>query len=130
MWELRANNQCILFSATLGEYSIFEDAFRPAYLFVGLGCGVFMFAGLSYLGAPIFLLYGVVRGLGQTMPHYVIPQMCGALLGKYYFGKKFGSMWRKYIPVIAAGVMCGQGLVVVLGIGITFISKAVIQLPY
>ncbi|MHC4249616.1 MAG: OPT family oligopeptide transporter [Planctomycetota bacterium] len=130
MWELQANNRCIMFTATLGEYSTFEDAFNPAYIAAGTGFGVILFAGLTYVGAPIFLVYGVVRGLGQTFPANVIPQFIGALFGRYYFQKKLGLKWRQYIPVVAAGFMCGQGLITVFGIGVTFISKAVVQLPY
>ncbi|MHC5055670.1 MAG: peptide transporter [Planctomycetota bacterium] len=130
MWELQANNRCIMYTATLGEYSTFEDAFNPACIAAGTGFGVILFAGLTYVGAPIFLVYGVVRGLGQTFPANVIPQFIGALFGRYYFQKKLGLKWRQYIPVVAAGFMCGQGLITVFGIGVTFISKAVVQLPY
>jgi hypothetical protein len=79
---------------------------------------------------PIFLIYGVVRGLGQTMPHVVIPQFIGALLGRFYFQKKLGLVWRQYIPVVAAGFACGTGLIAMLCIGVTFLSKAVTSLPY
>ncbi len=130
MWELQANQRCIMFTATLGEYSIFEEAFNPAYIAAGTGFGVLLFTGLTYVGAPIFLVYGVVRGLGQTFPANVIPQFIGALFGRYYFQKKLGLKWRQYIPVVAAGFMCGQGLITIFGIGVTFISKAVVQLPY
>ncbi len=130
MWELRANNACIIYSSTLGEYSTFEDAFSPTFIAAGAGFGVLLFAGLTYVGAPIFLVYGVVRGLGQTLPSSVLPQFIGALFGRYYFQKKLGLKWRQYIPVVAAGFMCGQGLITVFGIGVTFISKAVVQLPY
>ena len=130
MWELQAANACITYSATLGEYSIFEEAFKPSYIMAGGGFGLLLFGILSKMGAPIFLVYGVVRGLGQSIPHVIIPQFIGALLGRYYFRKKYGNMWRKYIPVIAAGFGCGVGLVTMLGVGITFLSKAVIQLPF
>ena len=130
MWELQANNTCIIFSSTAGGYSLFEEAFNALYVGYGTFFGVLMFTGMSYLGAPIFLIYGVVRGLGQTLPNVVITQMIGALIGRYYFQKRLGLRWRQYIPVVMAGYACGTGLVTVLGIGITFISKAVIQLPY
>jgi hypothetical protein len=35
--------------------------------------GGLLFGVMSILGAPVMLTYGVVRGLGQTMPHAVIP---------------------------------------------------------
>jgi len=130
MWELRAQNACIMYTATLGEYTIFEEAFNWTYLGLGTGFGVALFSGLSLLGAPVFLIYGVVRGLGQTMPHAVIPQFVGALIGRYYFQKRLGLRWRQYIPVVTAGFMCGMGLTATLCIGLTFLSKAVIQLPF
>jgi hypothetical protein len=130
MWDLNAANQCVMFSSTLGEYSIFQDAFKPGLLALGFGIGVSLFAGLSWLGAPVFLVYGLVRGLNNAIPHYILPELIGALLGRFYFQKKLGDEWRKYIPVVAAGFACGTGLVTVLGIGITFMSKAVVQLPF
>jgi hypothetical protein len=130
MWELQARNQCIMYSATLGEFSPFEDAFNAGYLGAGTAFGVVLFALMVNLKAPIFLVYGVVRGLGQTMPHAVIPQFIGALIGRFYFQKQMGLKWRQYIPVVVAGFSCGVGLITVLGVGITFLSKAVIQMPF
>jgi hypothetical protein len=130
MWELQAANACIMFSSTLGEYSIFEEAFKWTYLGAGAVFGVLLFTVLTKAGAPIFLVYGVVRGLGQSMPHGIIPEFIGALIGRFYFRPKFGVMWRQYIPVVAAGFACGQGLVSTLCIGITFLSKSVVQLPF
>jgi len=130
MWELQANNACIMFSSTLGEYSTFEEAFNAWYLGSGTVFGILLFCAMSYLGAPVFFVYGVIRGVGQTLPNVLITQMIGALIGRYYFQKKLGLKWRQYIPVVAAGFMCGQGLITVFGVGITFISKAVIQISY
>jgi len=130
MWKLESANQCIMYSSTLGEYSIFEDAFKWPVVFAGLGFGASLFLILSMLGAPVFFVYGVVRGLGQAWPHAIIPQMIGALIGRFYFQKKFGLMWRQYIPVVAAGFSCGMGLITMLSVGIIFLSKSVIQLPF
>ena len=130
MWELTAARRCIIFSSTLGEYSIFEEAFKPKYLFFGVFFGVFLFGGMRLVAAPIMLTYGVVRGLGQSMPHAIIPQFIGALIGRYYFQKRLGLKWRQYIPVVAAGFACGMGLITTVGVGITFLHKSVITLPY
>ena len=43
-------------------------------------------------------LYGVVKGLNQTLPFTIIPEFIGALIGRYYFQKKYGLQWRQYIP--------------------------------
>ena len=131
MWELNARNSCIMFTATQPEeYSIFEDAFEPSYIAAGAGFGVVLFWVLSGFGLPVFLVYGVVKGLGQSLPHAIIPQFIGALIGRYYFQRKLGLRWRQYIPVVAAGFACGAGLITTIGVGITFLSKAMIQLPY
>jgi hypothetical protein len=130
MWEIQAANTSVMFSSTLGEYSIFEQAFNPWYLVGGAALGSALFGGLAQLGAPIFLVYGVVRGLGQSLPHSILPQFLGALLGRYYFQKRAGKQWRQYIPIVAAGFACGQGLITTVGVGATFLSKAVIQLPF
>jgi hypothetical protein len=130
MWPLNAANACIMYSATLGEYSIFEEAFRWSYVIAGTVFGTALFGVMSALGAPIFLIYGVIRGLGQSMPHIIIPQFIGALLGKFYFQKKLGLKWKQYVPVVSAGFACGMGLITTVGIGIQFLSKAVIQLPF
>jgi hypothetical protein len=130
MWDFQAQNTCIVYSSTLGDYSIFEEAFSWTHLGIGTGFGVTLFAGLSALGAPVFLIYGLIRGLGQTMPHSILPQFIGALIGRYYFQRRLGLRWRQYIPVVTAGFMCGMGLLATLCIGITFLSKAIIQLPF
>lgn len=130
MWKLHAENACIMFTSTLGEFSIFEEAFNGKYIAIGTGFGGLLFFVMNLVGAPVMLTYGVVRGLGQTMPHSVIPQFIGALLGRYYFQKRLGLKWRQYIPVVSAGFACGMGLITTVGVGITFLSKAALPLPF
>lgn len=130
MWELWAENQSVIYSSTLGTYSLFERAFRWEYLMAGFGIGTAAFSLMSWLGVPTFLMYGLIRGLGQTEPHVVLVQFAGALLGRYYFQKKLGLAWRQYALVVMAGFACGMGLVGTLGIGFTFLSKAVFKLPF
>lgn len=76
------------------------------------------------------LFFGVVRGLGQTAPHSVIPNFIGALIGKFYFERKFGREWRKMIPVVSSGFFVGTGLVSILSVGIVFLCKAVSTAAY
>jgi len=129
-WEVTAANQAVVYSSTLGGFTEFEKAFNVHYILAGVGVGGLLFAGLSWLGAPVFFIYGVVRGLNQTLPFVIIPQFVGALIGRFYFRKRFGPLWLTYIPVLFAGFSCGVGLIGTLGIGITFISKSVFTLPY
>ncbi len=130
MWELNAANECVIYTSTMGEYSMFEQAFNPTWLGAGTVLGVLLFGAMRFLGAPIMLTYGIVRGLGQSIPHYIVPQFIGALLGQFYFKRRLKLRWRQFIPVVAAGFSCGMGLITTIGIGITFLSKAVIKLPF
>ncbi len=130
MWELQAANQCIIHTSTLGRFSTFQRAFRWEYLAAGTGFGVAIFSVLWMIHLPVMLVYGVVRGLNQTLPHVVLPQFLGALLGRFYFERRMGLKWRQYIPVVAAGFACGMGLVTVLGVGVNFLAKAVIKIPF
>ncbi len=131
MWGLQAASRCIMLSATRGGYTLFEKAFDPAFMTVGLGVGLTLFWGLTALGTPTFFVYGVVSGLNQTLPHGLIPRFAGALLARYYFQKKLGvKKWRQYAPVLMAGFSCGMGLIATFGIGLNFLSKSAIQLPF
>jgi hypothetical protein len=130
MWEQQAANQCIMYSATLGRFSTFERAFDWQYLLMGSGFGVALFAIMWPLHLPILMIYGIVRGLGQTLPHQIIPEIIGAVLGRFYFQRKLGKKWRPYILVVAAGFHCGMGLITVLSVGLNFLAKSVIKIPF
>jgi hypothetical protein len=85
---------------------------------------------MTWFHLPTFLIYGVVRGFGQTLPHVIIPQFIGALIGKFYFQRRMGLVWRQYVPVLVAGFGCGSGLVSMVAVGVTFLGKSVVQLPF
>ncbi|BAM02348.1 hypothetical membrane protein [Phycisphaera mikurensis NBRC 102666] len=129
-WEVTAENLSLVFSSTLGGFSEFEQAFRGDYILAGFLSGGALFAFLSWAGAPIFLTYGIVRGLNQTLPFAVFSQLLGAFIGRYYFRRRLGLRWRQYAPVLAAGFSCGMGLIGTLGVGVTFLAKAVFKVPY
>jgi len=130
IWEFNAAMASIVHSSTLGRYSPFEEALSFKYILAGSGFGLLLFMITSALHMPVLFVYGMLRGLNQTIPHIVIPQFVGAMIGRFYFERKMGLRWRQYIPVLAAGFSCGMGLITVLCVGITFLAKAVIQLPY
>jgi hypothetical protein len=97
---------------------------------VGVGFGVVIYAILSILGLPILLVYGVVRGLGQTTPHGLLLEVLGALLGRFFFFKRYGAMWRQYAPVLLAGFSCGMGLTGMFAMGCALILKSLSRLAY
>lgn len=130
MWEFQAKNACLVYSATLGEYSRFQEALNGGRVLFGLGLAGLSIIAFEWFGAPTMLLFGVVRGLGQTLPHAVIPNFIGALIGRFYFQRKFGREWRKMIPVVGAGFFVGGGLITILAIGLVFLAKAVTTVSY
>ena len=129
-WHLIALRQCLWYSATLGGETLFDQAIKGWWI-----AGSFVVAGgtfgvMSWLGLPISLVYGFVRGLGG-LPHLLIPEMAGALLARYWLEPRFGAQqWRQYAPVLLAGYACGMGLVGMSAVAIALISKSVTQLHY
>ncbi len=129
-WHLIALRQCLWYSATLGGETLFDQAIKGWWI-----AGSFVMAGglfgvMSWLGWPISLVYGFVRGLGG-LPHLLIPEMAGALLARYWLEPRFGvQQWRQYAPVLLAGYACGMGLVGMSAVAIALISKSVTQLHY
>lgn len=131
MWDLWSRQNCLIYSSTVEGESAFFEALNGWYMLWGLGLGVLGFAFLSFFGLPIMLIYGAVRGFDQTIPHYIILQFTGALIGRYYFQRKYGrENWLKYPPVLYAGFTCGVGLMSVASVAVALISKSVSQLPY
>jgi hypothetical protein len=128
-WEVNAFRQGVIYSSTLpgGEYGPFYQAFHVSYILAGLLLALGAYAGMSAFGLPVFLVYGVIRGLDQATPAAILPQFLGAMLGRFYFARKFGEQWRQYIIVFFAGYSCGVGLVMMLSLGIVFMTKSVFQ---
>ncbi|MEI8197571.1 MAG: peptide transporter, partial [Phycisphaerae bacterium] len=129
-WELNAQTLAVTQSSTLGGNSPFYEALKWPYIAGATGVGVVVYSALSWAGAPVMLCYGLVRGLGSGIAAGMVPQMIGALLGRYFFEKRFGLQWRQYAPVLVAGFSCGMGLVSMFALGCVLVSKAVYQLPY
>ena len=85
---------------------------------------------LNLVGLPVLLVYGVVRGLGQSTPHGMILEVVGAFLGRFFFLRRYGAMWRQYAPVLLAGFSCGMGLTGMFAMGVTLILKSLGKLSY
>lgn len=131
-WELNAFRQGLIYSSTLpgGAEGPFAQAFNWVYLASGTGIALLTYMVLSFFGLPVLLVYGVIRGLDQATPDVILPQFVGALLGRYLFAKKFGTRWPQYRVVFFAGYGCGVGLIMMLSLGLVFISKSVFQSQY
>ncbi len=110
-----------------GAHGPFYEAFNPIYIVIGLGLALLTYASLSFFGLPVLLVYGVIRGLDQSTPDVILPQLAGAMLGRFFFRKKFGKDWPLYRVVFFAGYGCGVGLVMMFSLGLVFMSKSVFQ---
>ena len=117
-------------TSTLEGNSLFYQALKGSYVLSGLSFGLVIYALLSLFGLPILLIYGVVRGLGQSTPHGLILEVVGALLGRFFFLKRYGAMWRQYAPVLLAGFSCGMGLTGMFAMGFALILKSLGRLAY
>jgi len=130
LWHLRALNMLLMQTSTLEGNSLFFQALNGIYVLAGTGLGLISYLLLSIFGLPIMLIYGVVRGLGQSTPHGIILEVAGALLGRLFFLKRYGAMWRQYAPVLLAGFSCGMGLTGMFAMGFTLILKSLGRLAY
>lgn len=131
-WHLIALRQSLWYSSTIGAggETLFEQAIKPMWIVGGLGFAGVSYFALSWFRMPVSLIYGFIRGI-QGLPHFLIPELIGAILGRYVLEKRFGQkQWRLYAPVILAGFACGMGLIGMSSVAIALISKSVTQLRY
>ncbi|MYL83015.1 peptide transporter [Desulfovibrio aerotolerans] len=130
LWHLQALNTLLMQTSTLEGNSLFFQALNGWFVSAGLGLGLIVYVLLMIFGLPVLLVYGIVRGLGQSVPHGLILEVVGALLGRYYFLKHYGKRWRQYAPVLLAGFSCGMGLMGMFAMGATLILKSLGKLAY
>ena len=131
MWHLSALQRGLWLTSTINpERSLFYKAWNKWRAIAGLVFGTILYAILAFFKLPVMLVFGMVRGLG-TLPHFVFPEMVGALISQYYFVPRFGARrWKQYATVLMAGYACGMGLVGMGTVAIAMISKSVSQMPY
>jgi hypothetical protein len=130
LWHLQALNSLLMQTSTLEGNSLFFQALNWLHVGAGTALGVGCYAILTIFGLPVMLVYGLVRGLGQSAPHGLILEVAGALLGRFFFLRRYGAMWRQYSPVLLAGFSCGMGLSGMFAMGVTLILKSLTRLPY
>ena len=137
-WPFDATMQTMWLKSTLpaGEtqgavgLELLQGIIKPKYIVAGFATGGMMYVILALLKAPTLIFFGFVGSLAGW-PHYVILQFAGALLGKYYFSRRFGeSKWKAYAPILLAGYYCGMGLIGMTSVSVVLISKAVSQVVY
>lgn len=138
-WELGAKNSVLLYSSTYTPPGQTERAFADSQFMqaihpttIGAGAvATFVLFGLgSLFSLPTMLIYGFVRGLGVGVPHAVPLELAGALAGRYYFQRKYGTTnYLRNIPTVLAGYFTGVGLVAMATMALRFIQSAVSSSP-
>jgi len=129
-WPLNATWQSLWATATREQSPWLLKAIKP-YVAMGAFGGAFLLYGtLAAFSVPIMWFYGLASGFGAATTG-AIPSFTGAMLGRYYFAKRFGlKRWQLYTPVLLAGYACGMGLMGMAGISLAIIFKAVRVLPF
>ncbi|HIE44461.1 MAG TPA: peptide transporter, partial [Candidatus Omnitrophica bacterium] len=115
-----------------GPKFMLESITRWELILSGFGSGLVILILLTLFKIPITFFYGIVAGIAP-LPHEVIPMFLGALLARFYLGKKFEgyeTFRRKYAPVFLAGFGCGMGLVGMASIALVLIAKTVTALIF
>ncbi|MDH7569108.1 MAG: peptide transporter [Armatimonadota bacterium] len=130
MWPIQATYAALWPTATLTpESNWLLKSIKPDVI-AGTGLvGFSLFGLVSALKLPQMLFYGLITGMGMPTTG-VVPMFIGAMLGRYYFAKRFGSRWGAYTPVLLAGYSCGMGLVGMTGVALGMIAKSTSYLPY
>jgi len=138
-WELQAKNMALLLSSTFvapgQEHSNIMDsqfiqAIHPKTIGAGFVGTVLMFVVLSTFGLPVMLVYGVIRGFGG-IPHTMLLELVGALVGRFYFQRKYGAdNFLRMVPTVLAGYFTGVGLIGMATIAVKLIKNAVSSAPF
>lgn len=141
-WELQAKNQVLLFSSTfvksgedpdqksIKDSEFWKKAVHPKVIGTGfVGC-LALYSLLCACGLPVMLVYGMIRGFG-ALPHTMILEVVGALLGRYYFQKKYGpTNFLQHAPALLAGYYTGVGLISMSTIAMQLIKNAISAAPF
>jgi len=133
MWPLQATMETIWIKSTLpGGADVVGRLIRWEYISAGMVFTTLLYGGLMVLKAPPLLFYGLIAGIGTgAWIHYTLPTFIGAMLGKFYFSKKYGEKrWRAYAPVILAGYGCGLGLIGMAAVSLVLIAKSTSQILF
>jgi hypothetical protein len=140
-WELQTKNDVLLYSSTFvgqgeeaGSRDIHDTEFMKAIHPNVIGGGavfvIVLFTVFGIFGLPITFAYGMIRGFGN-LPHYMILEITGALIGRYYLMKKLGDRnFLKMSGPLLAGYFTGVGLISMATIAMKLIQAAVSSDPF
>ena len=138
-WDLRTKTDTLLYTSTFVSpgsvaHSIMDSAFMQAIhrnvVIAGFGLTTVLFTLFSAFGLPTLFIYGIIRGLG-ALPHTMALEIVGALVGRYYYQKKYGpTNFLRMAPTLLAGYFTGVGLISMATIAMRLIQSAVSAAPF
>jgi hypothetical protein len=138
-WDLRTKNDTLLYTSTFAPegaatHSILDSEFIQAIhlpvIGTAFGLTAALFALFSMAGLPTLFIYGIVRGLG-ALPHTMVLEIVGALIGRYYCQRRFGAQnFLRMAPTLLAGYFTGVGLISMATIAVRLIQAAVSAAPF
>ena len=131
-WDYSAMNSWLIMTSTTEgpAREMFLRAIKPGVIVGGFGFGMIAYYLLSFLNVPVLTIYGFIRGLG-TIPQFIVLEFTGALIGRYYLRKRFGEEnWKRWPPVLLAGLSCGMGLIGMLTIAIALLKSSITEMPF
>lgn len=107
------------------------DGYKWPIIAIGATFSLGIYFALAVFGLPIFLIWGFVQGVLGTSPHMLMTQFIGAMLGRFYFWKRYGrQQWRRYAMVLVVGFGVGMSLIGMFCAALAMIVKAVSSLMY
>ena len=138
-WELRTKTDTLLYTSTFAPPgalppSILDSEFMQA-IHKDVVCSAFglttgLFVLFSVFGLPTLFIYGIIRGLG-ALPHTMALEIVGAMIGRYYYQKKYGSTnFLRMAPTLLAGYFTGVGLISMVTIAMRLIQAAKSAAPF
>ncbi|MFW6059481.1 MAG: peptide transporter, partial [Phycisphaeraceae bacterium] len=131
VWDLKAKMFALHVTATAEGTSQFLEAIKFDVIGYGLVSGVGAYAILSYMHLPTFLVFGAVRGLGQSSPGAMIMELIGALIGRFYLQPKLGHQrYKQYVAILFAGYSAGVGLIAMGAVAVALIARSTTPLGY
>ena len=130
-WPVGAQQSALWMTANReGANNVLLQSINPGYILAGAGAAVIAYLATIIGGVSTLFFYGLINGT-HALPAYAIPQFAGAMLGRYYFRKRYGEEnWKAYTPVLVAGYYCGMGLIGMAAVSLALLSKSVSRLPY
>jgi hypothetical protein len=130
LWPVAARQAYLIFTANNSESPLLLQALKPATIGGACAIGLALYGLIGLAGLPVVFFYGLIGGVGAPL-HAGLSMFVGALLGRYYFQRKFGKeTWRRYVPVVAAGFSCGMGLAGMTAVSMSLIVQCAKKLPF